>query len=65
MSGLKLPKAEKGAEEDATFPVNADVYTAVADMAEGGDYKPEGATDWCDDDATGGDSRPVAHTSAI
>ena len=35
MSGLKLPKAEKGAEEDATFLVNADVCAAVADMVEG------------------------------
>lgn len=34
VSGLKLPKAEKGAEEDATFLVNADVCTAVADMVE-------------------------------
>lgn len=32
--GLKLPKAEKGAEEDATFLLNADVCTAVADMVE-------------------------------
>ena len=35
VSGLKLPKAEKGAEEDATFLVNADVCAAVADMVEG------------------------------
>jgi len=35
VSGLKLPKAEKGAEEDATFLVNADVCSAVADMVEG------------------------------
>ena len=34
VSGLKLPKAEKGAEEDATFLVNADVCAAVADMVE-------------------------------
>lgn len=35
VSGLKLPKAEKGAEEDATFLVNADLCAAVADMVEG------------------------------
>lgn len=35
VSGLKLPKAEKGAEEDATFLVNADACAAVADMVEG------------------------------
>ena len=35
VSGLKLPKAEKGAEADATFLVNADVCAAVADMVEG------------------------------
>ena len=34
VSGLKLPKPEKGAEEDATFLVNADVCAAVADMVE-------------------------------
>ncbi len=34
VSGLRLPKAEKGAEEDATFLANADVCTAVADMVE-------------------------------
>lgn len=34
VSGLKLPKAEKGAEEDATFLVNADVCAQVADMVE-------------------------------
>ena len=34
VSGLKLPKAEKGAEEDATFLVNADACAAVADMVE-------------------------------
>lgn len=34
VSGLKLPRAEKGAEEDATFLVNADVCAAVADMVE-------------------------------
>lgn len=35
VSGLKLPKAEKGAEEDATFLVNADLCAALADMVEG------------------------------
>ena len=35
VSGLKLPKTEKGMEEDATFLVNADVCAAVADMVEG------------------------------
>lgn len=35
VSVLKLPKAEKGAEEDATFLVNADVRSQVADMVEG------------------------------
>ena len=34
VSGLKLPKAEKGAEEDATFLVNADICSQVADMVE-------------------------------
>ena len=34
VSGLKLPKAEKGAEEDATFLVNANVCATVADMVE-------------------------------
>ena len=34
VSGLKLPKAEKGAEEDAIFLLNADACTAVADMVE-------------------------------
>ena len=34
VSGLKLPKPEKGAEEDATFLVNADACVAVADMVE-------------------------------
>lgn len=38
VSGLKLPKAEKGAEEDATFLVNADVCAAVADMVEGAGF---------------------------
>lgn len=31
VSGLKLPKAEKGAEKDVTFLVNADACAAVAD----------------------------------
>ncbi len=35
VSGLKLPKAEKGAEEEATFLVNADACAAVADMVVG------------------------------
>ena len=35
VSGLKLPKAEKGAEEDATFLLNADICSRVADMVEG------------------------------
>lgn len=34
VSGLKLPKAEKGAEENATFLVNANVCATVADMVE-------------------------------
>ena len=34
VSGLKLPKAEKGTEEDATFLVNADICSQVADMVE-------------------------------
>ena len=34
VSGLKLPQAKKGAEEDATFLVNADVCSQVADMVE-------------------------------
>lgn len=34
VSGLKLPKAEKGTEDDATFLVNVDACTAVADMVE-------------------------------
>ena len=33
ISGLRHPKAEKGAEEDATFLVNADACTAVADRS--------------------------------
>ena len=35
VSGLKLPKAEKGAEQDATFLVNADSCSQVADIVEG------------------------------
>ena len=35
VSGLKLPKPEKGAEDDATFLVNADACAAVADMVVG------------------------------
>lgn len=35
VSRLKLPKAEKGAEEDATFLVKADACAAVTDMVEG------------------------------
>ena len=35
VSGLKLPKTKKGAEEDTTFLVNADVCAAVADMWRG------------------------------
>ena len=34
VSGLRLPKAEKGAGEDATFLVNADACSIVADMVE-------------------------------
>ncbi|WP_206214266.1 recombination-associated protein RdgC [Desulfovibrio sp. ZJ369] len=34
VSGLKLPKAEKGADEDATFLVNADTCSSVADLVE-------------------------------
>ena len=34
VSGLRIPKAEKGAEEDATFLLNADACAAVADMVE-------------------------------
>lgn len=33
--GLKVPKAKKGTEGDATFFVNTDVCAAVADMVEG------------------------------
>lgn len=34
VSGLRLPKAEKDADEDATFLVNADICSQVADMVE-------------------------------
>ena len=34
VSGLRIPKAEKGAEEDATFLLNADICSRVADMVE-------------------------------
>lgn len=34
VSGLKLPKAEKGAEEEATFVINADACSKVADIIE-------------------------------
>lgn len=34
VSGLRLPKAEKGAGEDATFLLNADACSIVADMVE-------------------------------
>lgn len=34
VSGLRLPKAEKGAGEDATFLLNADICSQVADMVE-------------------------------
>lgn len=34
VSGLRLPKAEKGAGEDATFLLNADTCSIVADMME-------------------------------
>lgn len=34
VSGLKLPRAEKGAEEDARFIINADICSQVADMVE-------------------------------
>lgn len=34
VSGLKLPKAEKGAEEDATFLVNTDICSRVEDIVE-------------------------------
>lgn len=34
VSGLKLPRAEKGAGEDARFIINADICSQVADMVE-------------------------------
>lgn len=34
VSGLRLPKAEKGTGEDATFLLNADICSKVADMVE-------------------------------
>ena len=34
VSGLRIPKAEKGAGEDATFLVNADICSRVADIVE-------------------------------
>lgn len=34
VSGLRLPKAEKGAGEDAMFVINADICSQVADMVE-------------------------------
>ena len=34
VAGLKLPKAEKGAEEEATFVINADACSKVADIIE-------------------------------
>ena len=34
VSGLKLPRAEKGAEEDTIFIINADICSQVADMVE-------------------------------
>lgn len=34
VSGLRLPKAEKGMDEDATFLLNADVCSIVADLVE-------------------------------
>ena len=34
VSGLRFPKAEKGMEEDATFLLNADICSRVADMIE-------------------------------
>lgn len=34
VSGLRLPKAEKGTGEDATFLLNADICSRVADMVE-------------------------------
>lgn len=34
VSGLRLLKAKKGAGEDATFIINADICSKVADMVE-------------------------------
>lgn len=34
VSGLRLPKAEKGAGEDATFLLNAEICSWVADIVE-------------------------------
>ena len=34
VSGLGLPKAEKGMDEDATFLLNADACSIVADLVE-------------------------------
>ena len=34
VSGLRFPKAEKGMEEDATFFLNADICSRVADIVE-------------------------------
>ena len=34
VSGLRFPKAEKGTEDDATFLLNADICSRVADMIE-------------------------------
>ena len=34
VSGLRLPKPEKGSDEDATFLLNADTCSAVADLVE-------------------------------
>jgi len=34
ISGLRLPKPEKGTDEDATFLLNADTCSIVADLVE-------------------------------
>lgn len=34
VSGLRLPKAEKGAGEDTTFLLNAEICSWVADIVE-------------------------------
>ncbi|MFQ8738572.1 MAG: hypothetical protein ACLSAH_23350 [Bilophila wadsworthia] len=34
VSGLRFPKAEKGTEDDATFLLNADICSRVADIVE-------------------------------